>query len=265
MAFPAVEDTATSAESSNVSTHTISLPFLGAVEGELYVAFFSCDGNETVTWPAGPFPWVELFTTNNGNNNTLSVAWQKISAFPSSSVDVTTGTNEQSAHIAYRISGVEDPDTQPPEVGTPATGSDANPDPSSTTPTGGAKDYLWIACEGNDDDDAVTADPTDYTDGLTRISDTGAGTCSIGTAQRNRNIDVEDPATFTIAAGEEWVAATVVIHPPNIQSGVGASSGSATVAGVGDIFVAPVVPPFRQWSALGFGRRRGGAGGSPRR
>ncbi len=208
MAFPVVETTATSLETSGVTNHTVSLPS-GIVSGNLLIVNFAVDGNPGVSWPAG---WTEIFEVAKSSLNALAVAYRKADGTESSTITVTTGASKTSSHTSYRISGAIDPTTQAPEISTGATGASTNPDPDNLTPTGGAKDYLWLAVHGHNKDANTTAFPTNYTNGVSTQGGGSTGS-AIGSAERNLNAASENPATFTIGAALDWVAATIAIHP----------------------------------------------------
>ena len=116
--------------------------------------------------------------------------------------------------IALRITGHEDPATQAPERSVVSTGTSTAPNPSSVAPTGGAKDYLFIAT-GSAGDGRASFDSlmVNYTD-LTVFATAGAANgCSAGTAERQFNTSSENPGTFTIGRNVLWSAHTVAIHP----------------------------------------------------
>jgi len=209
MAFPVVEATNHSVEASNTTTHTVSLP-AGIQAGETLLVFFSCDSVETVTFPEG---WTKIKEESYSTWITLAVAWRKADGEEGASITVTTGTDEESAHISYRISGATDPTSTPPEVSAGANSYGDTPDPASLTAGGGSKEYLWIAVEGNDDDEPVTDYPTNYTNGETYASSEAFSACSIGIARRNLETDTENPGAFTIADEEAWAACTVAVYP----------------------------------------------------
>jgi hypothetical protein len=156
---PAVQGTNTSGESTDTTTHTVSLP-TGVSGGDLLIVFFACDANETVTWPTAD-GWSSIF--HQTNNVTLDIGYKIADGTEGSTITVSTGSIEQSAHISYRITGYDS--DRAPEVSTGATGNSTAPNPDSLTPTGGAKDYLWIAVEGNDNESAATGYPGSYTNG----------------------------------------------------------------------------------------------------
>ena len=138
MAFPQVEATNNSAESSGTTSHTVSLP-AGIQAGETLLVFFSVDGNSPATFPEG---WTEIIDLTNASN-TLSVAWRKADGGEGASITVTTPGGRESVHISYRISGATDPTTTPPEASTGDTGDDTNPDPDSLTAGGGSIFRSW--------------------------------------------------------------------------------------------------------------------------
>ncbi len=210
MTFPTVETTSVGAETGNETSHTVNLPS-GIVSGDLLVVEFSYALPNTTTFPAG---WTNFITRNNGNGIRTDAAWRDADGTEGASITVTTNDNAtRSDHAVYRISGAEDPDTQAPEVSTGATGTDASPDPDSLTPTGGAKDYLWIALMGSDDaSDDITAGPTSYTNLL--VGENGSSLAiHVASAERQLNASSEDPGTFTLENSEEWLAATYAVHP----------------------------------------------------
>jgi hypothetical protein len=221
--FPVVQATNTSGESSDVTSHTVSLP-ANISAGDLLIVFFSCDANETVTWPTGD-GWASIF--HETNSMTLDIGYKIADGTEGATITVTTGSAEQSAHISYRITGNHR--YLAPEVSTGATGNSTAPNPDSLTPTGGAKDYLWIAVEGNTDGDAASAYPTNYTNGQTNAVGTTAG-ANIAVARRELNASSEDPAAFTIPLNK-WVACTVAVHPKSAPTAVSLISFTATGEG----------------------------------
>lgn len=208
MAFSSVAATNTSAATANQTSHTVDLP-AGIVSGNLLIVCFSVDGAPSITWPGG---WTEFFTVAKNSTNKLALAYRQADGGEASTITVTTGASQRSAHTSYRITGHEDPATQAPEGSGGGLGLDANPDPDNNTPTGGAKDYLWLAVEGHDVNRTTNAFPTDYSNGISAVSSTGAG-CGVGSAERQLNAVNEDPGTFTISASDNWVAVTVAVHP----------------------------------------------------
>lgn len=133
---------------------------------------------------------------------------------------MTTQNSAKMAAICWEVTGAENPATQAPQVSTVATGTTtANTcNPGTVTPTGGSKDYLFIAC-GTEDGEvgAFTAAPTNYVNLQAANSGTGgtAGTnVLIGGASRQLTAASDDPGVFTHgAANLGWTAFTVAVHP----------------------------------------------------
>jgi len=211
MTFPTIAATATSQEPDDTLTHTVSLP-AGIQSGDLLIVIFSEDAIPTITFPNEGTDWIVLKDLNSGaTGNRIKICYRNADGGEGASITVTTGTVQQSAHCAYRITGHST--SQAPECSTGATGATANPDPDSLTPTGGAKDYLWIALHGNDRNRTTSAYPTNYDlSQITIISD-GSGGAGAAMCGRNLNASPEDPGTFTISASDQWCAATVAVHP----------------------------------------------------
>lgn len=212
MAFPVVEATNTSSESSQESSHTVNLP-AGIQAGETLIVLFGLEGQGAVTFPGG---WTKFFDkdTDVAGDRKLSCAWRKASGAEGGTITVTTGTTDRSHHQSYRISGATDPTVRAPEATAGVDGSSDSPDPDSLTPTGGAKDYLWLAIAVTGSDTSFSAAPTNYTD----LIGTGIGNIWVtpGSARRNLNAASEDPGVFTLPGSLKWVAGTIAIHPPSV-------------------------------------------------
>jgi hypothetical protein len=214
MAFPVPQATAETAVSTAGTSHVINLP-TGIVAGDLLM-IFTARGVAVATFNALA-GWSEL--VDDGAANGVTIWYRQADGSEGATVTFTSSAATRSASIAYRISGAANPATRPPEISAVATGSSTNPNPSSLTPTGGAKDYLWFAMfarsgEEADDDTWVTAAPTNFT-GLLQKACGVAGTNlggMVATATQQANAASLDPATFTCATGG-WRAHTVVVHP----------------------------------------------------
>lgn len=231
-ANPVVETTNETAVSTAGTSHVVNLP-ASIAAGDLLLLVLG-KGSTAATINAHA-DWTELLDENAATGFYIAYRWATGSE--GATTTLTSSANTRSATIAYRISGAENPATQPPEIGTTATGSSTTPDPPSVTPTGGAKDYLWLAAltrggEEADDDTWVSAAPSGFTGLLQKACGT-VGTNLAGmvaTAQRAENAASKDPATFTIATGA-WRAQTIAVHPP-----------SGVVADIPYLAMAPPVP-----------------------
>lgn len=210
MAFPAVVQTSVSTEdASNVTSHTVDMP-AGITDGNLLIVVFGDDGSTTISWPGG---WTEIAERANASNCEMSVAYRVAGASEPSTITVTTGAAQRSSHCVYEISGAEDPATQAPQIDTTAIGTSTAPNAASLTPTGGAKDYLYISAMVSDRNRTVDGFPTNCPDSQINQNGGGANSASCAMASDQVNASSFDPDAFTISASDEWVAATIAVHP----------------------------------------------------
>jgi hypothetical protein len=203
VAFPTVAARATDVNSAATS-QALNLPS-GISAGDLLIITIQVPQGvpQTITWPSG---WTQLYNQANGGNNVQGAAAYRVAdGSEGSTMTITLSGSSTVASVAFRITGHDS--AIAPQAGTVATGTSSTPNPPSLTPTGGAKDYLWIVCCASDTAD-VTAAPTNYSN----FTQPGA-LPDIGTAERLLNAASEDPGTFTIAASDEWVANTIAVHP----------------------------------------------------
>lgn len=205
MAFPVVESNSIDSITVGSVSHDLSLPS-GVAVGDGLIMIVSVDGNPSVDWPVD---WDELFYDTQAGN-ALSIACKEADGTEGGIVTITLGGSQGVAWIGYRISGHLSFDTQLPEVSAGATATDQSPDPDSLTPTGGAKDYLWIACCSMDGGDTADTFPSSYIGTLTEGPGLEAGVAS---CHRLLNAASEDPGNFTKSDIEDWVAVTIAVHP----------------------------------------------------
>jgi len=221
--FPTIAGTASSVENtSSTTSHTVALP-PGIRPDEMLLVFFYGNINNTVTWPAG---WTEFFS--DGGTKMAGV-YRKADGTEGTSITVTTASGTDSAHHSYRIADAEDAAKQAPEVA--FLGSLNLP---LLVPTGGTKNYLWLAVIGSNGT-SVTANPTNYIN-----LNVGIGTSILcGSARYTARAASENPGSFTIPGSGALSGATVAIFPKES----GGLQGSATIydvilSGGGDIAAA---------------------------
>lgn len=215
MAFPAVQTTAESATTTAGTSHTVTLPS-GITSGDLLIVIFSHAVSCTLNALTG---WTELVDTAAANAE--KVLYRKADGTEGASISLTSSASTKMSAIAYRISGAEDPATQAPQLSTVATGTSTAPNATTCTPTGGAKDYLWLtfftqAGEEADDDTWTTGTPTNFTNLLQKTSGTTAAASTNvqnASAQQQLNASSLDAAAFTTAQSLAWRAWTLAIHP----------------------------------------------------
>lgn len=220
MASPAVAGTNTSAVTSAGTSHTVNLPASISAGDLLIVHFGYVVIGQTISWPAGwnavPSAKIEGATLAG-----LDIGYRLADGSEGATISVGTSASTKSAHTSYRITGAENPSTQVPESVTGATAeSGANPDPPSISPTGGSKDYLFLASAfhvGESAFNVVTGIPASYSNGKTGdTGGTGSATTNgdVASAERQLTASSENPGTFAYgSATSAWVAQTVAIHP----------------------------------------------------
>lgn len=218
MAFPAVQTRSTG--SANAASLTVVLPS-GSADTDLIIILLMATSTGT-TWAqtSGTTGWTELNDTSG-----QATLYKQIGASESNPSFDLSGGSERSCFVALRITGHEDPSTQAPQRSVVATSTSTTPNPIALSPTGGAKDYLWIPVASyTDGRSTFSSGPTNYTDLTTVNTGGGANGVSAATAERQLNTANEDPGVFTAARSELWVALTIAVHP---------SAAAAATVGVG--------------------------------
>ncbi|MGI9293521.1 MAG: hypothetical protein ACR2PS_06015, partial [Pseudomonadales bacterium] len=114
MASPTVATRNFSGNTTNTTSHSVSLPS-GLTSGDLLIVCFTCDSTgETITDPTG---WTLITGTNLSAQGITSKAWYRVSdGGEGATLTVTTAGSEQSSHVSYRITGHIAPGTQAPEA-----------------------------------------------------------------------------------------------------------------------------------------------------
>jgi hypothetical protein len=235
MAFPVVVTTNESATPTASTSHIVNLP-ASLVAGNLILIL--CDkGTPAVTATFNALAgWDELLDENIASGLAM---WYRVSdGTEGATVTFTSSGAIRDACTSYQISGAENPATQAPQLSTVATAASANPNATTCTPTGGAKDYLWITMFGQvgeqaDDDTLVSVTPTNY--GATQLEKTcGVAGTNLGgmiaSAHRTNNAASEDAGAWTSSDTGTWRAYTIAIHPA--PAATNAPAGDAV--GVGE-------------------------------
>lgn len=223
--FPVVEAVNGGNDVVNQNNHTVNLP-AGIVAGDLLIVLFVSDGNTAINFPNEGTDWIQLFEDHDGTGVvTFAAAYRIADGGEGANITVVTNIAEMTAHTSYRISGY----SEVPEAGVSVGATNVNPDPPNLTPSWGSANTLWLAVEGNDDQDAVTDYPANYTDGRNDVAANADG-CGVGSARRELRAVSENPGTFTIAGAEQWVANTIAIAPAELEAtATGIASDEYTV------------------------------------
>lgn len=219
MASPVVQGTpAETAVSTADTAHVINLP-ASIVSGELLLLVTAKGTPATTTLFNALAGWTEVIDENVSLGMTI---WARdATGTEGATVTMTSAANCRSASVAYRISGAA-PVSRLPELSTVATGSSTTPDATTCTPTGGAKDYLWVSCfnrdgEEADDDTWVTAapaTPSAFGSLLQKACGIAGNNLAgmVATATLASNAASLDAGAFTCATGA-WRAFTIAVHP----------------------------------------------------
>ena len=216
--------TQTTSGSSASTTPSVTLPTGTITAGDTLLALIRLATGTLGTNPGG---WTELARdTSDASDDTTVVIWKKADGTESgTSITWGTGTSAKYVGLSWAIAGAADPSVRAPETSTVAVGTVAAVDPTTCTPTGGAKDYLWLWVGAWDGESATvppTGNPTNY--GSNIIGNT-SGTAGVSTtnvqassASRLLNAASEDAPSWTCssAPSQGWTAWTVAVHPATI-------------------------------------------------
>lgn len=183
------------------TSHPVTIPTHD--NGEMLVVIFSCDGNPTVSIGSGT-NWNMLGQASNGSATTGAVFW-KI-ADGTDALTIATSASEGSTSTTIRIANADTIE------GVPSNGNGADSDPAELTPSGGAKDYLWLATRSGDSFDRATSGPTNFNNYLIGTEGNSAG-ASTDVAEVVLNAAVLNPAAFD-SPSNPWVCWTLAIAPP---------------------------------------------------
>ena len=228
MAFPVVESKVGTGRTAAETTSPITYPATISA-GALLICIFRSAAAGAIGWAAG---WNELVEdSSDASDDVTAIAWRAaVGDEDGTTFNVTHGSGKATA-IVYSIIGAAPPAVQPPQLSTVAVGTRVSPNPTTCTPTGGAKDYLWLWLGGweNEQTSPPTGTPLNY------INPIGASTgtvgvvalnCRVASAQRNLNAASEDPPLWTISVSDDWSAWTMAIHPATIVDGAASGSGA---------------------------------------
>lgn len=216
MAFPAVAATNTTAGSTASASAVVNLP-TGIVSGNLLLVLHrSAVGTDSHAVSGGG--WTNLFNNAaDASDDRISLWYRQADGTEGATITITQ-TSSKFASLAWRVTGHEDPATQAPEFATLVVGTSATPNPGSLSPTGGAKDYLWLWMGGWEGEQASppVGSPVNYSSPIGANSGTAgvvATNCRVASAERILNSVSEDPGAWTISVSDDWTATVVAVHP----------------------------------------------------
>ena len=214
--FPKVGGMAQTRGIAATTSAVVDLPSVVNAGDTLLVLHRSAVGTASHGYPGA---WTVLFNDNSdASDDRTSCAWLEATGTEGGTTISITQTSSKFASIAWVIRSATDPNIRAPEFATLATGTSTLPDPNSLSPTGGAKNYLWIwmgGWEGEQTSPPASA-PTSYDSQVGTDSGTAAAITTnvrVASAHRFINATSEDPGSWTISASDDWTATVVAVHP----------------------------------------------------
>jgi hypothetical protein len=215
--FP-VATTANTNGSTATAAPVVNLP-ADILPGDLLLVQIRVAVAGAIGWPDGS--WIELVDASpDGADDQIGIAYRQALGDEGATVTLSCTSGKFSA-IAWKIRGAANASQHAPELSTVATGTTPNePNATTCTPTGGAKDYLWItffSMEG--EQTGITAYPTNYTLNQTGLANSGTGgavttNTTMAAAARNLNAASEDAGVWDVTGTlDDWSAYTIAIHP----------------------------------------------------
>lgn len=239
-ATPAVVGTPTESTQSSDDTSPFTISRPAGVSGQLTIVILEVDGTPTLGWPAGYTSIID--DDHSGGDFKVAVAYHLEDGTEGTTFDVTSTAAEKWSAIVYSISGAETPATQAPEAASAEEAGTLTPDGGpNLTPTGGAKDYLWISAVANngeeaDDDTWGNTSPTNFTPSPPRQITSGTGglpgtNTALESSERALNAASENPGTYNNDSSKTAVGVTIAIHPTS--GGPPPCTPTLTLLGVG--------------------------------
>jgi len=203
---------------SAATSHNITLPPTVS-PGALLIVIGRVAAAGAVGLPAG---WTVVQDSSDASDDVSFWAYMNTLAIGNEDGTTIACTHGSAKMVAAAVSytGAEDPAIQPPQASTVAVGTGSNPGPTIVTPTGGAKNYLWVAIGMADGEHTSppTTIPVNYANSAGWSTGT-AGAVGINAtlylANRALNAASEDAGTWTtsVAVNTGWTSWCLAIHP----------------------------------------------------
>jgi hypothetical protein len=217
MASPTVNRLVFNDDSTATLSHTLLFQVPNPSAGELivmFIRFAAAPGTITATGYtafAGP-------DSSDASDDTSAIYYRWADGTEGGADTITTANSVKSAGTGCIVQGAENPATQAPQTSTVAIGTGANADPTTVTPTGGAKDYLWLSYLGMDGETQTASIGGGWS--LQGADNSGTGgaaatNCLTWQATFASNAASMDPPAWTSSApANGWTAWAVAVHPP---------------------------------------------------
>lgn len=228
MAFPVIQSVQTSSDSSTggaavsgdtaATSHSVTLPTPIAA-GALLMVFGRVAAAGAVAVTGGG--WTIVQDSTDGSDDVTFWMYRNALAAGSEGATTITVTHGSAKMVAWSIAVLyaQHPSVQAPQSSAVAIGTTTTPNPTTCTPTGGAKDYLWIWFGAWDGEQTLSkAAPTNYTDRADISTGTGGAVtvnCQMKGGDRQLNAASEDAgACGTLSAAPAgWTAWVIAVHP----------------------------------------------------
>ncbi len=217
MAFPSIRSTINTNGTATSATPSVNLPATIKAGDTILVVFKSAAAG-AIGWPDAS--WQELVDASpDASVGQIGIAYKKADGTEGSTISLTSG-NGKFAAIAIAVQDATDPLIRAPEISTVAVGTTGEPNATTVTPTGGAKDYLWYTfflMEG--EQTGITSYPANFTLNQTGLANSGTGgavttNCTIAGAGRQQNAASQDAGVWDVTGTlDDSSAYTVAFHP----------------------------------------------------
>ena len=217
VAFPVVESSIATNDTATATTTAVNYPATVSA-GALLVCIARATVAGAIGWASG---WNELTEdTSDASDDTTAIAWRAaVGNEDGTTFNVTHGSGKMAATV-YSITGAADPATRTPELSTVAVGTSTTPNPTTCTPTGGSKNYLWLWLGGweGEQTSPPASSPLNYS--MTVGANTGTSgavttNCRVAGAALMKTAASEDPPSWTISVSDDWSAWCMAVHPPS--------------------------------------------------
>lgn len=182
--------------------------------GDVLVAFVRETANGgTWTWPTG---WTELWdSTADASADSFTGAARVVNFDANEAAKVVPSYSagfSRTLSGAFQVRGA----TGIPSGGSIVAATTTNPNPPNLAPGLGAKDFLWCAITSQENNNSISAYPTNYTLYQNYVSAQNAGgnsAVSLAWAFRELNASSEDPGSFTYSGSEDTMTTTLAFEP----------------------------------------------------
>lgn len=213
-AFPTVESQS-KGSSTGDATPTLIMPATVSADAIIIACMGVRNGTVTLTWNTATYgTWDAVFTEAIASE----VRFECHAILADGDEDSGTFDNTLSGAVdaAWFILSVinweNDTVANGVEAGTTATGSSANPDPPSVTPTWGDDDNLYITVVGQD----RAATPTVWSlpdNQATETSPHVSFMVSVAVSTDELTGASQNPVAYTMDDSDDWITNTIVIQP----------------------------------------------------